>query len=453
MRNAIILAAGKGQRMNSNLTKVMHPLANKPIIGHVVEKLEAIGINNIVVVVGYQASKVKDYLGDRVTYVDQPKLLGTANAVQQALEVLPKEGDTLIIYGDVALISETQLDDMYHHNLEKDLTILTVSRGEPGHYARVIRDSQGRVEKIVEYRDCTERESLIQEVATGVYCVKNQALFNYIPMIEKNVSNDAYDLSNIVSLMYKAGEKIQSTRAEDPIEVMGINDRIQLAKANQVLRDKINYKHMLNGVTMIDPSVTFIGMDVIIEPDVVIYPNCHIRGNSTIKSETIIYANCWIENSMIGSNCKIMDSRITESVVRNNVKIGPYAHIRMNSQVEDDNRIGNFVELKNTHLGFDSRCAHLTYLGDSRIGQKVNIGCGVVTVNYDGVNKNETIIEDGAFIGSNSNLIAPVKVGRNAVVTAGSTITEDVEENAMAFARTRQTNKPELGLKYKKKEK
>ncbi len=453
MKNAIVLAAGKGQRMKSNLTKVMHPLANKPIIGHIVDKLEDIGVDNTVVVVGYQAEKVEEYLKDRVTFAFQEVLSGTASAVMQATSLAHEEGDTLIIYGDVALISEELLTNMYTHNAEKDLSILTVTREEPSHYARVIRDSQGRVEKIVEYRDCTDRELLIQEVTTGIYCIKNKLLFEYLPKIKHNDVHNCYDLSSLVELLYKDGHSIQSVRAENPIEVMGINDRIQLSVANEVLREQINYKHMLNGVTMIDPKSTYIGMDVEIEADAVIYPNCHIRGKSIIRTETIIYANCWIENSIIGSNCKVMDSRITDSEVKNNVKIGPFAHLRMNTVVEDDNRIGNFVELKKTRLGEDSRCAHLTYLGDSDIGSKVNIGCGVVTVNYDGKHKFKTIVKDGAFIGSNVNLIAPVTIGKNAVVTAGSTITDDVDDEAMAFARSRQENKAGYGLKYKKKEK
>lgn len=453
MRNAIILAAGKGTRMKSNLTKVMHPLANKPIIGHIVDKLEKINIDHKVVVVGYQSEKIMEYLGSRVEYALQEKLEGTAKAVATAQSLKDMGGDTLIVYGDVGLITAETLEAMYIHNKDKDATLLTVHREEPGHYARVIRDSQGQVERVIEARDCNERQLYIQEVTTGVLCVKTDLLFEFLPQIKKNDSKSQYAISSLIGLLSEAGHRVQSVRAESASEVMGINNRVQLAKANEWLREKINYQHMLNGVTLIDPRSTYIGTDVEIEPDVVIYPNCHIRGKTKIASETIIYANCWLENAIIGSNTKIMDSRITDSEIADDVSVGPYAHIRMHAQVDSKNRIGNFVELKNTKLGYNSRCAHLTYLGDAVVEEEVNIGCGVVTVNYDGKSKHKTYIKRGAFVGSNSNLVAPVTIGENAVTAAGSTITKDVPDGDMAFARNRQENKPGLGLKYKKKEK
>lgn len=453
MKNAIVLAAGLGTRMKSNLTKVMHPLVNKPIIGHIIDKLEGFDLDHIVVIVGYQGEKIEAYLQDRVEYAHQEKQRGTGDAIRCVESLRGLTGDTLILYGDVPLLSPLTIEALLTYNEDRDLTMVTVHKDDPGHYGRVVRNGQGEIEKIVEARDCNEHQLLIKEVSAGLFCIKNEQLFKYVDRIERNPIDDSFDFSDIVELMSHDGLKIKAIRAENEIEVVGINDRWQLAQANQWLQTEVNKKHMMNGVTFINPEQSYVGMDVELAEDVVIYPNVHLRGKTIVHTGTIIYADSWLENAEIGRDSKINASRITDSQVGNEVTVGPYAHIRMNSVVADHNRVGNFVELKNTNLGASSRVAHLTYLGDSDVGEDVNIGCGVVTANYDGKNKHRTVIGDHAFIGSNCNLIAPVTVGEYALTAAGSTITEDVPAAAMGIARARQVNKENFGAAYIKKEK
>ena len=321
-----------------------------------------------------------------------------------------------------------------------------------GMYGRVIKDQDGKVLKIVEAKDCTNEELNVKEINTGIYCFNNKVLFENLKNIKNDNAQNEYYITDMVALLNSEGYKVTSLVTTDIDEVQGINNQIELAKANKTMQMRINEKHMIDGVCMIDPNNTYIGFDVEIGKNTTIYPNVHLKGTTNIKNDTIIMSNSYLENAIIGENCTIDSSRITDSEIKDDVTVGPFAHIRMHSEVDSKVRLGNFVELKNTKLGYDSRCAHLTYLGDSEIGSKVNIGCGVVTVNYDGKHKFKTIVKDGAFIGSNVNLIAPVTVGENAVVAAGSTCTADVEDKAMAIARARQINKEGYGQKYKDKE-
>lgn len=450
MKYAIVLAAGQGTRMMSSENKVMQPLLHKPMIGHVVDHLEAVNVEKTVVVTGYQREGVQEYLKDRVEYAYQDEQLGTGSAVSVVSQLKDKQGSTLILLGDCALVQPEALNHIFTNHEGFDLTIVSATMQNPKHYNRVLRDHQGDVDKIVDVREATELESKTNEINLGVYCFNNELLYRYLPDINAN-AKDHLNIIDLVEIMKRNGHRIQALKVDDPYPFMGINDRVQLAASNIWLRDYVNKKHMEKGVTFVDPSATFVGADVRIDSDVTLYPNVHIYGKSVIKKGSTVLPGSWLNNATIGEDSTIDSSKIQDSSVGDRVTVGPYAHLRMHTEVGDDVRIGNFVEFKKTKFGNKSNSAHLTYLGDSEIGSGVNIGCGVVTVNYDGKNKHKTIVEDGAFIGSNANLIAPIRVGENAVVAAGSTVDKDVEAGAMAIARSQQINKPEYGKRYTSK--
>lgn len=453
MKYAIVLAAGKGTRMKSSLNKVMHEVAGKPMIGHLVDRLEQMNVDSTHVVVGYQKQQIMEYLQDRVSYADQDVQLGTGHAVMQVSDLKDKKGKTILLYGDVPLIQIETMEKIFNETEDADLVVLTAVLDNPGSYGRIVRDKQGAVQKIVEYKDATENERHIHEINTGIYCFDNELLYKYLYTINNDNQQGEYYITDLIEIYAKNGHNVKSIRVDDIDEFMGVNDRVQLAQASQWLQNHINCHWMHQGVTLIDPNNTYISADATFGEDVIVYPNVIIKGKSHIGSNTTLLSGTLIENSSVGEHCTIDSSRIIDSQIKNEVKVGPNAHIRMHSIVEDKNRIGNFVELKNTHMGYDSRCAHLSYLGDSVIGAHVNIGCGVVTVNYDGVNKHVTKIEDGAFVGSNVNLIAPITVGENAVIAAGSTISKDVLPTDLVIERAERIDKAGYGIKYKNKPK
>ena len=451
MKTAVVLAAGKGTRMQSELPKVMHTILSETMVEHVLSNLNTIKVDQTVVVVGHGAELVQACLKDSVAYAIQSEQLGTGHAVMQSLPLLPIEGDSLILYGDTPCIQAETMANLYEVNKDADLTVLTAIFEDPARYGRIVRNAVGDIEKIVEYKDCTDEQKLIKEINTGIYCVKNKVLHEYLAMIKNDNAAKEYYLTDLIEIGLNHGLNMQAIPVEDVNEVMGVNDRVDLAKASQWIQQTINQKWMRKGVTMVNPDQTYISLSTELDADVTLYPNVYLEKKTKIGKGTVVLPNSFIVNSTIGENCKIDSSRITDSVVKNKVNVGPFAHLREHCVIDDNNRIGNFVEMKNTQLGFDSRCAHLTYLGDSIVGKKVNFGCGVVTVNYDGKSKFKTIIGNNAFIGSNVNLIAPIEVGENAVVAAGSTITRSVEDTDMAIARAHQVNKPGYGLRYKEK--
>lgn len=451
MKTAVVLAAGKGTRMQSELPKVMHTILSETMVEHVLTNLNTIKVDQTVVVVGHGAELVQACLKDSVSYAVQSEQLGTGHAVMQSLPLLPIEGDSLILYGDTPCIQAETMANLYEVNKNVELTVLTAILEDPARYGRIVRNKKGQIEKIVEYKDCTDDQKLIKEINTGIYCVKNKVLHEYLAMISNDNAAKEYYLTDLIEIGLKHGLNMQAIPVNDVNEVMGVNDRVDLAKASQWIQQTINQKWMRAGVTMVNPDQTYISLSSVLDADVTLYPNVYLEKKTVIKKGSVILPNSFIVNSTIGENCKIDASRITDSIVKNKVNVGPFAHLREHCVIEDNNRIGNFVEMKNTQLGFDSRCAHLTYLGDSIIGKKVNFGCGVVTVNYDGKSKFKTIIGNNAFIGSNVNLIAPIEVGENAVVAAGSTITRNVDDTDMAIARAHQVNKPGYGLRYKEK--
>lgn len=443
-RYAVILAAGQGTRMKSKLYKVLHPVCGKPMVQHVVDQVNKLETGEIVTIIGHGAEKVKAQLGNESLYALQEQQLGTAHAVMQAREMLEgKEGVTLVVCGDTPLIKAETMEALFKQHVETKAkaTVLTARIENPTGYGRIIRNEDGFVEKIVEHKDASEQERQINEINTGTYCFDNIALFEAL----KNVSNEnvqgEYYLPDVIEILKKQGEIVTAYQTDDLDETLGVNDRVALAEAERIMRARINEVHMRNGVSIIDPQNTYIESDVVIGADTTILPGTMLKGNTIIGADCTIGPHSEIVSCQIGDGTVIRQSVAHNSQIGSKVNIGPFAHIRPESSIDDDVKIGNFVEIKKAVFGKGSKASHLSYIGDAEVGRDVNIGCGSITVNYDGKNKFLTKIEDEVFIGCNSNLVAPVTIGKGAYVAAGSTITKDVPGNALSIARAHQVNK------------
>lgn len=429
--NGIILAGGKGSRMKDELPKVAQKILGKEFINYVIDALKTAGVDKIYPVVGYQKEVVLNAI-DVDDYFVQEEQLGTGHAVSMAKEALmDEEGLTFVIAGDQPLITPESIKKVIDLHIKNNnhLTMLTAIMDNPFGYGRIIKDGE-QVVRIVEEKDATKDEKLIKEVNISTMCFDNKMLFEYIDQLQNDNAKGEYYLTDIIELFQRDGLKIQSTPAITAEETIGINDKVDLEVATSLLKETINKKHMLNGVTIVDSSSTYIGSDVVIGKGTVIYPNSVLEGKT-----------------VIGENAKILSSYIIDSMVGDHSSVGPYSHLRAGAVIGDNNRIGNFVEVKKSILGEGVKAAHLTYIGDAEVGDKVNFGCGVVTVNYDGKNKFKTVIDSNAFIGSNVNLIAPIKVGKASKIAAGSTVYEDIPEDSLAIAREYQVNKVDY---YKK---
>lgn len=443
-RYAIILAAGQGTRMKSKLYKVLHPVCGKPMVQHVIDQVKSLNINEIVTIVGHGAEKVKEQLGEDSQYALQAEQLGTAHAVLQSEGMLAdKEGVTIVVCGDTPLIKAETMEALFKHHEETNAkaTILTARAEDPTGYGRIVRNDNGFVEKIVEHKDATEQERSINEINTGTYCFDNKLLFETIHKVSNDNVQGEYYLPDVIEILKNQGEIVSAYVTDNFAETLGVNDRVALAEAERTMKKRINEFHMRNGVSFIDPDNTYIGPDVVIGQDTVIYPGTTISGKTVVGSECLLGPNSEISDCEVGNNTVIRQSAAFNSKIGSEVNIGPFAHIRPDSDIHDEVKIGNFVEIKKAVFGRGSKASHLSYIGDAEVGADVNIGCGSITVNYDGKNKFLTKIEDGVFIGCNSNLVAPVTIGKGAYVAAGSTITEDVPGEALALARARQVNK------------
>lgn len=448
MISAIVMAAGRGTRMNSKYAKTMHKILGKPMIEHTYDVLEKIGVENKVFVVGYGKEAIMNHLQEKVQYAVQEPLLGTAHAVMQAEQLKDNVGKTLIINGDCPLITaETYKLLLEKTTKEYPLVVLTTVLKEPGSYGRVVREDNQLLE-IVERKDCNEKQVEIKEINAGIYCVDNELLWKYLPEVDNNNNQKEYYITDLVKIFKKHNHKVMPLLIEDFEELQGINSMKELASATRWMQMKVNSYWMDRGVNIIDPERTYISTDAIIGSDTIIYPNVRIEGQAIIGEDNILTEGTYLENVTFGNNNTIKCSRITDSKIGNNVTIGPNSHLRNGCEIADKAHIGNYVEMKNVKFGHDSKCAHLTYLGDTTVGEYCNFGCGVVTVNYDGKYKYHTEIGDHVFIGSNVNLIAPVNIGDYTVLAAGSTITADVKEGDLAIARVRQEIKPGYGFKY-----
>lgn len=449
MITSIILAAGEGSRMKSKLPKCSHKVCGKALVNHIVESAEKAGVERNIVVTGHRAEVIEELVKDysSVITVNQPvgpsDPYGTAFAVKQGIDYI-REGDSvLILCGDTPLIRPETIKDFVQFHMEEgnDVTVLTSVLENPTGYGRIIRDKHNRVKKIVEQKDGSKEELTIKEINSGVYCFNSEQLKYVLEKIDNNNSQGEYYITDGIHLVNEKKGKVGAYIVEDSGEIQGINSKVQLAEVNGIMRKRINTNHMLNGVTLIHPENTYIGPDVEIGKDTLIYPGVFIDGKSKIGEDSIITSGSRIIESEIGNSVEIESSIIKNSIIGDETKIGPFAQLRPNSKIGKKVKIGNFVEVKNSLLKDGAKASHLTYIGDGEIGEDVNIGCGVVFVNYDGKNKNRTTVKDKAFVGCNVNLIAPVEVGEGAYIAAGSTITEDVSEYSLAIARERQIEK------------
>lgn len=441
---AIILAAGEGKRMNSHIPKVLHNVCGKEMINHVIDTLRNCNIENVNVVIGKGAEKVKKGTESRnISYSVQEVQLGTGHAVMCAEEFLKdKTGTVAIFVGDGPLITENTVNSLinYHEQGEFSATILTSIMNDPAKYGRIIRDEKGQVEKIVEFKDCNEDEVKVQEINSGMYCFDIQALLCTLSKLNNNNNQGEYYLTDVIEILKKENKKVGAINVPTE-EITAVNSKFELSIVENIMKNRINKKHMENGVILIDPTNTYINCDVEIGIDTIIYPNNVIEGKTIIKDNCTIYPGCRIKDSIIKSNVTIQSSVILESTVGEETTVGPFAYIRPQTTVGNKVKVGDFVELKKSTIGDGTKISHLTYIGDAEVGEKCNFGCGTVVVNYDGVNKHKTIVGNNSFIGCNSNLIAPVEVEENTYIAAGSTITKKVPKNSLAIARAKQENK------------
>lgn len=449
-RFAIILAAGQGTRMKSKLYKVLHPVCGKPMLRHVLDQIGKLDFAQKMVIVGHGADQVRQCVGTDAICIFQKQQLGTAHAVLQARETLAdRDGVTVVLCGDTPLVRAETLQQFIEFQ-EKEgaaAAVLTAHAVDPAGYGRIVREPSGNLSRIVEDKDATEAERAITEINTGIYCFDNQLLFQFLQHVGNANVQAEYYLPDVLSLLIQAGHRVVACSTDHFDETAGVNDRVQLAEAEKMMRRRINREHMLNGVTLIDPDTTYISADCVIGQDTTIFPGTIITGATEIGANCRIGPHTRVTDCQIGEACVIDQSVLENCKIYNHVQIGPFAHIRPESIIHDKAKIGNFVEVKKSEIGVGSKASHLTYLGDAVLGRDVNMGCGTITVNYDGKNKFETHIGDGAFIGCNANLVAPVSIGQGAFVAAGSTITQSVNADALAIARSRQTNKERYAQK------
>jgi len=441
---AVILAAGQGTRMKSVLPKVLHPVAGMAMLAHVVRSAGALQASPIIPVVGHGADEVRVAMTSLdLCFVLQSEQLGTGHALLCAEEALNGfTGDLLLLCGDVPLLREKTLRALIEHHVHQAacVTILTAEMSDPAGYGRIIRGDEG-VERIVEEKDADESERQVCEINTGIYLFRAPQVFALLRDVDNRNAQGEYYLTDVVAAARRTGERVEALLTDDAEEAMGINDRIQLAEADKIMRQRINAVHQRAGVTLIDPMATYIDPDVSIGTDTLIHPGVHLRGRTRIGS------GCEIEPGAVVTDCTIGDkvhikpgSVLSESTVGNDCAIGPMAHLRPGTVLAGDNKIGNFVETKKAVIGEKSQASHLTYIGDASLGQNVNIGCGTITCNYDGVNKHQTTIGDDVFVGSDVQFVAPVTIGRGSLIGAGSTITKDVPADALAISRSEQKN-------------
>lgn len=451
---AIILAAGKGTRMKTDLPKCAYPLLKKPMIAYIVEHLyKSTMIDELITVVGHKKEVIQEILNSKVKYAVQDEQLGTGHAVLMAKDLLvDNEGFTIILPGDMPLIDSEVIKEAINEHVEfrHDLTVVSTVMDDPFGYGRIIRDEGNYLNAIIEENDATKEEKLINEINTGIYIVENKFLVPALNKIKNNNAKKEYYLTDIVKIMKKEKCLVGTYLLQKSYKAMGINDLYTLSKAETILRHNINKDLMRSGVAMINPDTVTIGQNVCIEENVIIHPNTYITGNSIIHKGAQIGPNTEIHNSVIGENVICKHSLVYNSQVMNNSTVGPFAHLRDGAIIGENNRIGNFVEIKKSVTGDLFKASHLAYIGDAEIGKNVNFGCGSITVNYDGVNKYKTIIGDDVFVGCNSNLIAPIKIEDNSMIAAGSTLDKNVPKGSLAIARAYQVNK-ENYIRNKKK--
>jgi bifunctional UDP-N-acetylglucosamine pyrophosphorylase/glucosamine-1-phosphate N-acetyltransferase len=442
--NAIVLAAGAGTRMKSKTPKVLHKISGVPLVGHVVDLLEDINVSKISVVIGHGKEQVEGYLTSRedINIVYQEQRLGTGHAVMMAKESIEEDEDVLVLTGDTPLLRNETIESLiaHHRNGNYDGTVLTASFEDPTGYGRITRDEAHLITGIVEHRDADDQQRLIKEINSGIICIKGKLLKAFLEVLKNDNVQGEYYLTDVIGLLSTNGHRVSGYIVEDTTEIMGINNRVQLAEADCILQKRLKKTHMENGVTFINPESSYIEKYVVIGSDTVVEPGSVLRGTTVVGQDCIIGPNADISNTEIRNDVEVKHSTLLDSCVDSHTKVGPYAYLRPNSRIGQHVKVGDFVEVKNASIGDGSKVSHLSYIGDGEVGKNVNIGCGVVFVNYDGKNKHKTTVKDGAFVGCNVNLVAPVTVEAGAYVAAGSTITKDVPEMSLGVARAKQSN-------------
>ena len=452
MFTSVILAAGMGTRMKSKMPKVLHKVCGKPLSKWVIDASEAAGADKVCAVVGHKAETVKEVLGDVCEFALQAEQKGTGHAVMQAIDVIKNsKGEVVILNGDTPLITAETINKAieYHKNNGNQATVITAILDDATGYGRIVRDNDGSVLKIVEQKDASKEEKKINEVNSGMYVFDAQSLVYALDKITPNNAQGEYYLTDTLEILLSAGKKIGGYAISDNDEIRGINDRVQLNEAEKIMQKRINEYHMRNGVTMRNPESVYIEDGVEIGNDTEICQNVTIKSGTKIGSDCVIGSGSMLDRAVIHDGVDVLSSVILESEVDEGTHVGPFAYIRPNCHVGKEVKVGDFVELKNSNIDDGTKISHLTYIGDSDVGKRVNFGCGTVTCNYDGKKKYRTTIGDDCFVGCNTNFVSPINVGDGVYIAAGSTITEDIPENSLSIARARQVNKE--GLKDKRK--
>ena len=447
MKVSVILAAGEGTRMKSKKPKVLHEILGRPMLFYVLNSCKHSQVEKNLVVVGHNKEKVCKAFEDEqdVEFIEQPigdnVPYGTGYAVMNALDKIEDDDTVIILNGDTPIISNSTISCFlrYHEERNNDITVLSADMKDPTNYGRIVRDENANVVAIVEEKDASEKQKLIREINSGIFAFKGSSLKSALQKINTdNAANELY-ITDTLEILVKEGKRVDSFKLRDTREILGVNSRYELSIAAEILQKKINKEYMINGVGIIDPKSTYIEYGATIERDVMIYPGTRIDRKSVIKEGAEIYSST-IKNSTIGEDVLIRSSEIEDSSIGRGTTVGPYAHLRPNSHVGENCKIGNFVEVKNSNVGDGSKMSHLAYIGDADVGSGVNIGCGVVFVNYDGRDKFRAKVGDNAFIGSNANLVAPIEVEENGYVAAGSTITKKVLKGQLSLERAPQKN-------------
>ncbi|MTI50596.1 MAG: UDP-N-acetylglucosamine diphosphorylase/glucosamine-1-phosphate N-acetyltransferase [Alcanivorax sp.] len=437
----VILAAGKGTRMKSDLPKVLHPIAGRPMVQHVVDAAGALDPDNTVLIYGHGGEAVRQAVtGSRLQWAEQAEQLGTGHAVAQALPHL-EEDVVLVLYGDVPLIQPQTLRDFVARVDDRSLALMTLTLADPSGYGRVIRDADGKVRRVVEQKDASDDEKAVREINTGILACTRRFLNDSLPRLSNSNAQGEYYLTDLIAMAVDAGMDVVTEQPGHAWEVDGVNDRVQLARLERVYQRVRAETLMRDGVTLLDPDRLDIRGNLRCGQDVTLDINTVLVGDVEIGDRVTVGPNCLIRNARIGSGTHIEANSVVDgAVVGENCQVGPFARLRPGTELAAQAKVGNFVETKKAYVGEGSKVNHLTYIGDSRIGKGVNVGAGTITCNYDGVNKFQTVMKDGAFIGSNSSLVAPVTIGENATVGAGSVVTKDVPDQGLAVARGQQRN-------------
>ncbi|MBP8599101.1 MAG: bifunctional UDP-N-acetylglucosamine diphosphorylase/glucosamine-1-phosphate N-acetyltransferase GlmU [Selenomonas sp.] len=439
----VILAAGKGTRMKSKLPKVLHKAGGKSMVQHVLDAARSAGAKRNIVVTGFGGEMVREALGNQAEFVEQKEQLGTGHAVQQTADLLAGEnGTVMVLCGDTPLLTGALLKKLYDEHVAAGAkaTVLTAIMPDATGYGRIIRLADGSVARIVEHKDATEAERQVQEVNSGIYCFAARELFDSLKQVNNDNAQGEYYLPDVLEILKKQGEKIWAVAADDYESTLGINSRLQLAGAEKILRRRKNEELMAEGVTIMDPSTTYIDCDVKVGHDTVIYPMTWLEGDTEVGEECEIGPSVRFQNVKAGNGVTGQFTYAHDCVMEDGVILGQFTHIRPDTRLAEKVKIGNFVEVKNSTIGKGSKLPHLSYIGDTDMGSGVNMGCGTITVNYDGKTKFRTKIGNDAFVGCNSNLVAPVEVEDGAYIGAGSTITKTVPTGTLAIARARQKN-------------